>query len=147
MFYTQNFPAEFGIRLVHRKADLPAHHQIGHGLCVRRGYVQHINQSAAAKDSAAVCDLLDLLQLMGDQDDGLAVALQTADDLQKKFDLLGCQHGGGFIKDQDFRFSVKHLENLNTLLHGDVDLLDHFGGIHFQPEFAGKLQDILVGLL
>ncbi len=147
MFYMQHFPAKFGFRLVHRKADLPAHHQIGHSLRICLGHVQHIDQLAAAKDGAAVCDLLDLFQLMRDQDDGLAVIPQAADDLQEEFDLLGRQYGSGLVEDQDLRLPVQHLKDLDALLHGDVDLFDHLGGFYFQAEFTGEFQNILVGLL
>ena len=84
---------------------------------------------------------------MCDQDDGLAVVPQAADDLQQEFDLLGCQHGGRLIEDEDLRFPVEHLKDLYALLHGYVDLLDHLRGIHLQAELAGESQNIFIGLL
>ncbi len=147
MFYAQNLFSKFGLRLVHGKADLTSDHQISHGLCIRISHIQHIDQSAAAENGTAVRNLLDLFQLMGDQNNSLAIVTQTSDNLQKKFNLLRSQHGSWFVKDQDLGFPVEHFENFHALLHGDVDLLDHLCGLHFQPEFAGESQDVFVGFL
>ena len=51
----------------------------------------------------------DFFQFMCDQDDSLAVIPQRFDNIQQEIDLLRCQNRCGFIKNEDLRFSVKHL--------------------------------------
>ena len=48
------------------------------------------------------------LQLMRDQDNGFAVFSEIADDLEQKADFLRGQHGGGFVKNQDFSLAIQH---------------------------------------
>ena len=84
---------------------------------------------------------------MGDEDNGLAALAQTIDDLEEELDLLRGQNGGRLVKNQDVGLAVEHLQNLNTLTHGNLNILDLVGGIHFQTVGSGELCDLLVGLL
>ena len=81
---------------------------------------------------------------MGNQNDGLSVASHFTDDFQQEFDFLGSQHRRRFVEDQDLRFAIEHLQDFNTLLHGNVQIFDLRCGIHFQSELLGQLCDFLV---
>ena len=59
-----------------------ADHQVRHLLRRGRRDVQHVHQFPAAQNRAAVGDLLDFLELVGNQDDRLAAVAQRAQDFQ-----------------------------------------------------------------
>ena len=84
---------------------------------------------------------------MGDEDDGLAALAQAVDDLEEELDLLRREDGGGLVENQDVGLAVEHLQNLNALTHGNLNILDLVGGIHFQTIGFGELCDLFVGLL
>ena len=56
---------------------------------------------ALAQNCTAVCHSHDLVELVGNEQDGLALLLEPAHDLHQFVDLLRGQHSGGFVKDQD----------------------------------------------
>ena len=73
---------------------------------------------------AAVSHSHDLVELMGDEQDGLALLLEPAHDLHQFVDLLRGQHSGRLVKDQDLVVAVQHLQNLYALLHTHRDIAD-----------------------
>ena len=58
---------------------------------------------ALAQHGHAVGDLQHLVQLMRDDDEGLAVGLHVAHDGEELVRLLRGQHGGGLVQDEDVR--------------------------------------------
>ena len=87
---------------------------------------------APAQDRDPVADLQNLVQLVGNNDDALPVFLHPAKHVKQPGDLLGRQHGGRFIQDQDIRAAVQHLDNLHRLFFGNGHVIDLLGRI--QPE-------------
>ena len=59
--------------LFHHKVHLTAHHHFAHFLFRRRGHVYRADTPALAKNRAAVCHRLYLIQLMRDEQDALAL--------------------------------------------------------------------------
>ena len=98
------------------QVNLLAHHHLGQlSLAGLRGF-HGGDMLPLAQDSHPVADLHDLVQLVGNDDNALSVFPHAAQDGKQAGDLLGGQHRGGFIQDQDVRAAVQHLDNLHRLL-------------------------------
>ena len=133
--------------LLHMEIDIAAHHhggQLLHG-GVLRLHGAHI--LALAQHGAAVGHGHDLVELVGDEQDGLALRRQIAHDLHQLVDLLGRQHSGRLVEDEDLVFAVQHLQDLGTLLHAHGDVLDQRVRVHLQAVFLAEGQHALAGLL
>ena len=104
--------------------DLLADHHLGQlGLVgVLCGDVADI--LALAQDGDTVTDGQDLMQLVGDDDDRLAVGLHVADDAEQLLGLLRGQNCRRLVEDQDVRAAVQHLDDLQRLLLADAHLVD-----------------------
>ena len=81
---------------------------------------------------------------MSDQNNCFSAVSQIADNLQKEFDLLRSENGGGFVENQDLRLAVKHFQNLNSLPDGDIYLFNNLLRIHLQTVVFRKSADIPV---
>ena len=104
----------------------PAHHHLRQllGVCPAGGHVPHI--LPLPQHGHPVGDGHDLVELVGDDDDGFPVGAHVPQHVEEPVGLLGRQHGGGLIQDQDVRPPVEDLHDLHRLLlrHGHVvDLL------------------------
>ena len=145
ILHVQNdLPGLFGL-LVGHKLHVPAHHQLGHFLHAGGSHVHGAHVLALPQDAAPVRHGLDLRQLVGDKQDGLAFFLEAAHDVHQLVDLLGGQHGGRFVEDQDFVVPVEHFQDFHTLLHPYGNILDPGVGVHLQAVFFGQLHHPLPG--
>ena len=72
------------------------------------------------------------MHLMGNDDDGLSVVTHIAQHREQLLGLLGGQHGGGLVQDQDVRPAVKDLDDLHGLLLGNGHVVDLLIGIHLK---------------
>ena len=81
MLHLQDGVLVIGDGLAGGELYLAAYHHVGH-------LVQHVHQLSPVEDGAAVSDLFDLLNFVGDEDDGLAALAQLADDFEEEVDLL-----------------------------------------------------------
>ena len=128
-----------GGSLVDVEVDLSAHHHLGHALLGSIGHAHRVHEPAPPEDGAGPRDLLDLLELVRDEQDGLALADEPAHDLHELPDLLRRQDGRGLVEDEDLRVAVEHLEDLDSLLHADRDVLDLGLGIDIEAVEAREL--------
>ena len=74
------------------------------------------DQPAVAQDRDAVGDLVDLIDEMGDEDDGEAAAFQIAHDLEQKLGLVGVETGGRLVEHQDPRVVFERASDRDQLL-------------------------------
>ena len=81
----------------------------------------------------------DLVQLVGDEDDGLAPRGEAADDLEELLRLLRREHCRGLVEDEDVRLAIERLQDLDALLLADGDVLDPRGGSTAEPEAVRDL--------
>ena len=81
---------------------------------------------------------------MRDQDDRLSSIPKTFDDLQKELDLLWGKQCGRLIENQDFSFTVQHLQDLHPLLNRNINIRDHFLWIYFKSVLSGKAGNLLI---
>ena len=63
----------------------------------------HAHGHTAADDGDPVTDLLDLLQLVGNENDGIAILFSMKKLIKQFLCLLGSQHCCRLIQDQDLR--------------------------------------------
>ena len=111
-----------------------------------RGGFNRRHHLAAAHDRDAIGDRHDLLELMGDEDDGLALGLQLLEDAEQVFGLVRRQDTSRLIENEHFGAAIECLQNLDALLKTNRQVIDHGVGIDleaiilFQPfEFAARL--------
>ena len=87
----------------------------------------------------------DLAQLVGDEDDGLVLALEHAQHLEQLVGLGRRQHRGRLVKHEDLGAAHQRLQDLDSLLQADRQFADDGVGIDheavFAPEFAKPLAD------
>ena len=76
---------------------------------------------------------------MSDKQNALALCCQVLHDLHQFLDLLGSEHCGRLIKDQDLIVTVKHLEDFCSLLHTNCGVFNDGVRIYRQTVFLGKL--------
>ena len=132
--------------LFHLQLHITAHHHAGKFFLggVLDVYGAHV--LALAQHRAAVGHGHDLVQLVGNEQDGLAFLLEPAHDLHQLVDLLRGQHSGGFVKDQDLVVAVQHLQDLHALLHAHRDIADKGIRVHAQAVLFAQGHDLLAGL-
>ena len=118
--------------LFHLQLHITAHHHAGKFFLGGVLDVHGAHVLALAQHGAAVGHGHDLVQLVGNEQDGLAFLLEPAHDLHQFVDLLRGQHCGRLVEDQDLVVAVQHLQDLNTLLHTNRDIADQCIRIHAQ---------------
>ena len=91
-------------------------------------------------------DRHDLAQLVGDEDDGLALVAELAQDAEQMIGLVGRQHAGGLIEDQDFSALEQGFENFDALLQAHGQFADDGIGIDFELIFVGQPREFGAGL-
>ena len=140
----------FTVRFLHREFDAhrlrlalfdaqqhaAADHQFGKFLDGRLRGLARRHHRALPHDRNRVGDRHDLAQLVGDQDDRLALVLQHFEDAEKVIGLGRRQHAGRLVEDQDFGAAIQRLEDFDALLQPNRKFLDHRVGLHLQPVFA-----------
>src|SRR6478735_10027703 len=100
------------------------------------GVLDHplLDQLAVAEDRHPVRDLVDLVQEVGDEDDGDAVLAQGAHHREELLDLVGVQARGGLVEDEDPRVDIHGPGDRDQLLHRDRVLPEHRGGVDVEAE-------------
>ena len=139
---------------VARRARLFLHVEIDaapdhHGRKLLGGGIFRLDRAdalALAQNGAAVGHGHDLLQLVRDEQDRLALGREPAHDLHQLADLLRGEHGGRLVEDEDLIVAVEHLEDLGALLHTDGDVLDARIRIDLQAVFFRQREHLFARL-
>ena len=100
---------------------------------------------ALAQHHHAVGDVLHLVQLVGDDDDRLAVVAHVAQHREELVGLLRGEHGGGLVEDEDLGAAVEQLDDLDRLLLRDGHVVDLLVGVHVKAVGVADLADALGG--
>ena len=134
-----------GRRLVHAQQHLAPHHQLGQLLGRGPGGAQRCHHFAPPHDRHVVGDLHDLAQLVGDDDDRLALFAQPAQDAEQVVGLGRGQHAGRLVQDQDVGLAVQRLEDLDPLLVADRQGFHPRVGVHLQLIFRRQPPQLVAG--
>ena len=145
--HIQNHVAGLGGLLVHHEIHVPAHHHLGQFLLAGARHVHGADVLALAQDGAAVGHRLDLVELVGDEEDALALGPEAPHNIHQLVDLLGGEDGGGLVEDQNLIFAVEHIEDLGTLLHTDGDVLHQGVRVHHESVLLGEGHHLLPGVV
>ena len=144
--HVQHDLARVGGLFIDLKLDIAADHHAGKLFLGGVLDVHGAHVLALAQDGAAVSDRHDLVELVGDEKDGLALLLEPAHDLHQLVDLLRGQHSGRLVEDQDLVVAVEHLQDLHALLHTHRDVADEGIGVNTQAVLLAQGHDLLAGL-
>ncbi len=130
--------SELGLGLLQPEQDGPAHHHLGELGLVRlrrRGLAHH---GAAPEHRDAVGDGQDLVQLVADEHDRLAVVTQPPQVVEQVLGLGGGQHRRGLVEDQDLHPAVERLQDLDPLLLAHREVLDDRRGVDLETVRAPR---------
>ena len=83
---------------------------------------------------------------MGDDDDGLAAVAHIPQHGKELLGLLGGQHGGRLVQDQNIRAPVEHLDDLHRLLLGDGHIVNLLVRVHVKAVGVADFPNFLSGL-
>ena len=147
VLHVQHHVAGGGCLFLHVEVDVPAHHHGGkllHG-GVLRLYGAHV--PALAEHGAAVRHGHDLVELVGDEQNRLALRRQAAHDLHELIDLLGRQHRRGLVENKYLVLAIQHFQDLRALLHAHGDVFDQRVGVYLQAVLLAEGQYALPSLL
>ena len=101
---------------------------------------------ASPDDGDPVGDLEDLVELVADEDDRVALGGEAPEDLEDLLGLLRRQDGGRLVEDEDPRLPVERLEDLDPLLPADRQRADLDVRVDLEPEPLAELDDPAMGL-
>ena len=105
--------------------DAAADHQ-GHDLLARgRAVGPAARVAPVAQHHEPVGDLFHFLDEVRDVDDGVAVRLQPAHQLEQALDVLAAEAAGGLVEDEDARADGEGAGDLDELLLGHGEAADH----------------------
>ena len=79
---------------------------------------------AASKHHDVVSDSLHFAQFVGDEDNAHALGCEFLQNRQEMVGLLGRQDRSGFVEDKHVGVAVQRLQNLDSLLAADREILD-----------------------
>ena len=99
----------------------------------------------AAQHGHAVGDGLHLVELVRDEDDGLALGGHRAERLEEPLGLLRREHGGRLVEDQNPGVAIERLQDLDALLLADRELPDLRLRAHGEPVALTELLDAPLG--
>ena len=124
-----------------------SHHHFGKGFLAGGLYIHGADATALAQNRAAIGNLLDFVELVGDEDQALALGGEAFHDLHQFADFLRREHSGGLVEDEDFIVAIEHFQNLHALLHTHRNVLNARVRIDHQAILPGKRHHFLARLI
>ena len=79
---------------------------------------------------------------MGDEDDGLALLLERAKQLEQRIGLGRRQHGGRLVEDEDVGAAIERLQDLDALLQADGEIADGRIHVDLEPVIARQPREL-----
>ena len=121
--------------------DGAADHHLDDGVLGGVGQKPLAHHLAVAEDGVAVGDAENLIELVADEEDRLALALQEFDEQKKLLDLLGRECGGRLVHDDDPGVDRHGTRHRDEVLVGDAEIAQprvgvDVAGMHRVEHFA-----------
>src|SRR6267378_1803553 len=126
--------------------DRPANHQPSQVRRARFPGGGRRDDFAMAHDGDAVGDIDDFTELMRDKNNRLAFFGEAAKNFEETLRLLGGEHGGRLIHDQQPRAAIERLEELDPLLHADGEIGDSSLWIDIESVAGSQRGDFMARL-
>src|SRR5699024_7464136 len=104
-----------------------------------------VDRGAPADHGDPVSHREDLVELVGDEEHGDALALELAEVAEELLDLLRHEHRRRFVEDDRARPAVQHLEDLHPLAGADTEVGDEGRGVDAEAVLVGDPDDLLPG--
>ena len=142
----QDLARRLGLVLRDLELHGAADHHVGKLLLGGLARVDRADVLTLAQDAHAVGDLHDLVELVGDEEDGFAFAGKLLHRGHQLFDLLRGEHRGRLVEDEDLVVAIQHLQNFDALLHADGDILDLGVKVDIQAVALRDLLDLFARL-
>ena len=98
------------------------------------------HELAASQDADPIADGPDLCQLVADEHNRQPIEDQRAQGGEQRLDLIGHEHGGGLVEDEDSAVAGESLEDLNALLLSDRQPIDARIGSDSDPEALRRVR-------
>src|SRR5438270_2902062 len=113
-----------GWRLVDAQQHLASDHHTRYLRLIRLTGDQFARVFAAPQHGYRIGEFQHLAQLMADENDGLALRDQAAQDSEEFKGFLWRQYARWLVHNQDISAAIEHFQNLDALLQADGELLD-----------------------
>ena len=136
-----------GFVLLHVQNNVAPDHQPGDIFFCHVARVVNAHGAAVSHDGQPIGDFHDLVELVGNEDDGIALIFQVNELLEKLGRLLRGQDRRRLVEDQNLRAAHEGLENLDLLLHADRNVNDLCLGLDMQVKALGIFLRDFHGLL
>ena len=127
--------------------QLRADHHLGQVVGGRVAGVHRAHGPALAQHGDGVGDLEHLVELVVDEQDGGAGRLELAHVAEQLVHLLGDQHRGGLVEDEDLRPPVEHLDDLDPLALAHLQGLHQVVGVDVEAVGPAHLVEMVPGRL
>ena len=114
--------------------EVAADHQLHELELGGRGDHALLDEPAVAQHRHAVGDGVDLVEEVGDEDDGDAVGAQPTHHLEELLHLVGVEARGGLVEDEHARLDVDGAGDRDELLHGDGVVAEGGPRVDVEPE-------------
>ena len=128
-------------RLVDAEQHLASDHHAGEPFLGRPLARHGVDLPPSPENRDPVGDLEHLVQLVADEDDRHALALEALEDPEELRRLLRREYGCRLVEDEDVGPPVERLQDLDALLLTDRDVLDLRVGIDPEAELQRELAD------
>ena len=147
VLHPQDLLFGLGRRFLHLQLHRTTHHHVRQLLVVGVGGVHGADVAPLAQHGDSVGHLHDLVELMGNEQNGFALCRQILHDLHKLLDLLRRQHRSRLVENEDLVVAVQHLQDLHALLHTHGDVLHQRVHVHLQSVPLRQLLHLFAGFL
>ena len=129
----QRARSRFDLRLLETEQHRSAHHHLGELRLRRLGRGGLPDHGPTSEHGDAIGDLEDLIELVADEHDRLAVVPEPTKVVEQLGGLCGRQDRGWLVQDQDLDATVERLQDLDPLLLADRQGLDDGRGVDLEP--------------
>ena len=131
-----------------RGGEFAADHHLGQFAGGDRARIGDLADGAALADHRDRVGVFEhLVELVGDEDDRGALLGELAQRCEELVDLLGHEHGGRLVEDEDLGAAIEHLENLDALFLADAEVGDQSVGVDVEAVLFAEFDDAVAGLL